>query len=235
MRMSLKAGAHNLVFAVCLCAAMCLASSPTRAQITESAVKAAYIYRFVEYVSWPAQSFRTPDEPIVIGVVQEPDIAAELARLTQDRTVHNRRLSVIPVRDDRDLPVHVLYVPRVNSARALRLVETARHHPILIVTDNADGLDSGGVINFITVGDRIQFEVSLEAARRAGLAISARLLAVALRVKKARYPDHASDYALVPATLDARSGALLERLAFALRTRAVALRLGTLQDMWSWW
>ena len=56
------------------------------------------------------------------------------------------------------------------------------------------------MINFVTIGDRVQFEVSLEAAQRVGLAISARLLAVALRVKKTKYSDHVHGYALVPAT-----------------------------------
>jgi hypothetical protein len=200
MQMSLIGAAHRLVIAACVCGCICLASI-ARAQVMESTVKAAYVYRFLDYVSWPAQSFHTPDDPIVIGIVQDHAIAAEVTRLTQHRTVQNRRLSVIQVREERDLPVHVLYVPNVNSPRASRLVESARHQPILIVTDSADGLDRGGVINFVTIGDRVQFEVSLEAAQRVGLAISARLLAVALRVKKTKYSDHVPEYALVPATL----------------------------------
>jgi hypothetical protein len=202
MQMSLTGAAHRLVVAACVCGCIGLAAV-AHAQVMESTVKAAYVYRFLDYVSWPAQSFRTPDDPIVIGIVQDPVIVAEVTRLTQERTVQSRRLSVLEVRDERDLPsVHVLYVPNVKSPRASRLIESARHHPILIVTDSADGLDRGGMINFVTIGDRVQFEVSLEAAQRAGLAISARLLAVAWRVKKTKYSDHVPGYALVPATLE---------------------------------
>ena len=52
------------------------------------------------------------------------------------------------------------------------------------VTDTADGLDRGSIINFLVVKKRVQFEISVEAAEKTGLVLSSRLLAVALRVKK---------------------------------------------------
>jgi YfiR/HmsC-like len=51
------------------------------------------------------------------------------------------------------------------------------------VTDAPEGLERGGVINFITT-DRVQFEASVEAANGAGLRLNPRLLSVAIRVKK---------------------------------------------------
>lgn len=164
-----------------------LYSSVAAPQVSlEPAVKAAYIYRFLEYVSWPPQVLRSPDAPIVIGTTQPDDVVAELNRIASERTVQNRRISVIQVKDERDAAIHVLYVPRLDGPRA-KVLEVFRQRPVLIITDAADGLERGATINFVESDGRIKFEVSVDAASRAGLTISSRLLAVAARVKKSEY------------------------------------------------
>ena len=57
---------------------------------------------------------------------------------------------------------------------------------MLVVTDAGDGLDRGAAINFVRVGARIRFEVSLDAAVRSGLHVKSDLLSVAVRVTAAR-------------------------------------------------
>jgi hypothetical protein len=177
-----------LGYAACVLFGLALSSNAASQPPLEAAVKAAYIYRFLEYVAWPAQAFRTPDEAIVIGATQNDEVTAELSRIVADRLVHGRRLSVVVVKQiERDLPVHVLYVPASDAARLPRAVELARQRPLLLITDLDDGLEKGATINFVQSEGRIKFEVSLEAAARAGLTISSRLLAVATRVKKGEY------------------------------------------------
>jgi len=56
------------------------------------------------------------------------------------------------------------------------------HQPVLIVSNTPRGLDVGSMINFLLVDRRVRFEVSLPAAKRSGLRISAELLSVASRV-----------------------------------------------------
>ncbi|HZE91172.1 MAG TPA: YfiR family protein, partial [Rhizobacter sp.] len=41
----------------------------------ESQVKAAFLYKFLNFVEWPPQSFASGDSPIVIGVVGADRIA----------------------------------------------------------------------------------------------------------------------------------------------------------------
>jgi hypothetical protein len=53
----------------------------------------------------------------------------------------------------------------------------------LLVTAEEGGLGDGSVINFLTVDSNVRFEVSLAAAERWGLKISADLLGVAVRVQ----------------------------------------------------
>ena len=54
--------------------------------------------------------------------------------------------------------------------------------PLLVVSDVPEGLPEGSALNFITMGRRVRFEAAPQVAERAGLKLSARLLAVAERV-----------------------------------------------------
>jgi len=67
-----------------------------------------------------------------------------------------------------------------------RLASAAQARSALVVTDFADALARGSVINFVVVDDRVRFEVSLDAAERSRLKLSSRMLSVALKVLPAR-------------------------------------------------
>lgn len=163
----------------------CAAAQADDLSSAEIQIKAAFLYKFTAYVEWPKSSFKDPESPITIGVVGAEEVADELRRIVSGRSVQNRGLTVEVVNKESELTgVHVLFVGREAAARAARLIEGARQRPILIVTDAADGLDRGSIINFVMVKRRVQFEISVDAAEKAGLALSSRLLAVALRVKK---------------------------------------------------
>jgi len=150
----------------------------------ETEIKAAFLYKFTGYVEWPKSSFKDAHSPISIGVVGAEEIADELRRIVSGRSVQGRRLTVTVANSEGELSgVHVLFIGRDATARA-RLIETARQRPILIVTDTPDGLERGSIINFVMVKRRVQFEISVDAAEKAGLALSSRLLSVAVRVKK---------------------------------------------------
>ncbi len=80
---------------------------------TERGVKAAFLYKFVAYVDWPATAFSQADAPIVIGVVGADDIAAELQQSTTSRTVNNRPIVVRRMRDGDSLAgLHMLFIGR---------------------------------------------------------------------------------------------------------------------------
>jgi hypothetical protein len=55
--------------------------------------------------------------------------------------------------------------------------------PILTVGEDAVFAQNGGIINFVLKNGNVRLEIDLAAARKAGLAISSRLLAVADVVK----------------------------------------------------
>ncbi len=80
--------------------------------------------------------------------------------------------------------MHILYIGANAFARTRALRARAIERPILVVTEDENGIDGGGVINFIEVNRNLRFEISLNAADRSGLKINSALLSVAARVER---------------------------------------------------
>ena len=150
----------------------------------EYQVKAAFLYKFLAFVEWPEAVFRGADSPIVIGVLGAEPLAQELSRVVASRSVNGRPVAVRrfsvgdPVAD-----LQVLFVSRAHGPRLAPIQAGAEKVALLTVTESDEGLESGGVINFVIVDDKVRFDVALHRAERAGLRISARLLSVARKVQ----------------------------------------------------
>ena len=152
-------------------------------QATEASVKAALVYKFASYVEWPPEAFAMPESPLVIGIVGADDVAAELEPLARGRTVNNRPVAVWRLKDAEAVTgCHVVFVGRRESGRLPAVARAARAKSVLLISDTERGLESGSVINFVHVEDRVGFEVSIDAAERSNLRLSSRMLAVARRV-----------------------------------------------------
>jgi YfiR/HmsC-like len=149
--------------------------------ISEDSVRAAYLYRFTGYVTWPQPP--PPEAPLIIDVLGSPAIARELRRMLPAHTSGSRAAQIREVSSLEDLGnAQILYVG-AGHAQLLREFRPQGAAAMLLVTAEPDGLDSGSVINFVTVDRNVRFEVSLPAAQRWGLKVSADLLGVAVRVQ----------------------------------------------------
>jgi hypothetical protein len=156
-----------------------LPSPPQR----ESAVKAAFLYKFSGFAEWPPTSFKSPGENFVIGVYGDDEIAADLEKLVVGRTVEGRPIVARRIRElGPDMGAHILFIGRQQGNR-LRDALAASAGPVLVVTDQEGTLGLGSVINFSTEGGRIRFAVSLPSAEARSIKLSARLLAVAQYVE----------------------------------------------------
>jgi hypothetical protein len=152
---------------------------PLAQPVTEVAVKAAYLYKFLPYVDWPPSALPDADTPLVIGVFGADAVARELERIISGKQVNGHPVVARRIAEGETLEgLHVLFVGR--GAAHQRLMERVRGRPVLVVTDS--NLDAGGMLNFIPVDGRIRFEAAPAAAERAGIKLGSRLLAVAERV-----------------------------------------------------
>jgi len=153
------------------------------AQFSVDAVKAAYLFRFAQYVEWPSSP--SADTPFVIAISGAEEVAVHLERLSPGMTVNGRRVVVRRATRVQDLDgVHMFFIGESAFSRSRALRAHAAARPILIVTEVQEGIESGAVINFIEVNRNLRFEISLNAADRSGLRINSALLSVAARVER---------------------------------------------------
>jgi uncharacterized protein DUF4154 len=153
------------------------------AQFSVDAVKAAYLFRFAQYVEWPNPL--PPDASFVIGVTGAEEVAVHLERLVPGLSVNDRPVKVRRVTRAQELDgVHILFIGAKAFSRTRSLRARAIEKPILLVTEDDSGLDGGAVINFIEVNRNLRFEISVNAADRSGLKVNSALLAVAARVER---------------------------------------------------
>ena len=163
----------------------CLGAAPasTQAQAPEYRVKAAFVYKFGDYVEWPSEAFADPNSPLVIGVVGADSLADELARIASGRTVGGRPVAVRKLRYGEPLSgLHVIFLGQSTSKQLIAALGASKGHAALTVTESADGLRLGSMINFVVESDKVRFDVALPSAEASRLKISSRLLAVARNV-----------------------------------------------------
>ncbi|MGZ5179339.1 MAG: YfiR family protein [Ramlibacter sp.] len=172
--------------AACLLVVL-LVAVPDRARgqaaSSESAVKAAYLYKFTGFVEWPPGTFERGDQPLQIGVMGDDAVAADLEQIVAGRAFDGHPIAVRRLRDGAEpAGLHVLLIGPGREGR-VRDVIAATPGPVLVVTEQDDGLRLGAVLNFLGDGGKVHFAASLPAAEARGLRLSARLLAVAQSVE----------------------------------------------------
>lgn len=154
------------------------------ADLAEYQIKAAFLCKFGQYVDWPAEGVGGAEQPFIIGVMATPAVGDVLAQAARGQTVHGRPILVR--RTDRvgELVegVAIVYVARSHAARAAEVIGVLRDRPVLTVTELDADQPGGGIVNFVVVDDKVKFDISLTAATRSRLRISARLLGVARNV-----------------------------------------------------
>jgi hypothetical protein len=124
--------------------------------------------------------------PFVIDVVGDPEVARELRHLVPGHPLNNQAVEVREITRVQEAEgAQILYIGSDHDD-FLRALGPSGARSALVVTAEQRGLDLGGVLNFVTIDNRVRFEVSLTAAARAQLKISSDLLSVAVRVHGGR-------------------------------------------------
>jgi hypothetical protein len=185
--MRLGAGkGHGLFVAIAACflvyAVPCARAQPASAP--EYEVKAAFIYNFAKFVEWPEGAFSSGNAAINLCVTDEgPSMKA--FESVRGKTVKGREIVVGQCDEIQDIAAcHILFVSSSGKKRPGQVLEAVKGRRILTVGDEKGFARLGGIINFITVDNKISFEINPDAAKRAGLEISSKLLKLAEIVRE---------------------------------------------------
>jgi hypothetical protein len=170
-------------FSLLLIAAVANAGAAAIAQElvqSEARLKSAFIFNFAKFVEWPADAFSEPNSPLVVCIVGQESLAAELAQLIQGKSANGRPVVVRRFAVGQELrPCHILFISAKNEGSLSQILKAARGASVLTVGETEGFIKAGGIIRFIAVKDRLQFEISSASAEHSGLKISSRLMRLA--------------------------------------------------------
>jgi len=146
----------------------------------EYAIKAAFLYQMIQYIEWPDEVGAAAEGDFVVGVLGVDPFGAALEPLARRTTPWGQPIRVARYRRLRDVKeCRILFVARSEAGRLPDVVARLRRRPVLLVADSPGLAERGAHVNFFLTGDRVRFEINLDAARRAALRISAKLLRLA--------------------------------------------------------
>ncbi|MBI2949113.1 MAG: YfiR family protein [Verrucomicrobia bacterium] len=169
------------LFAILLFIGIALAapmSSAVAAQFTEAQVKAAYLFQFGSLVEWPAQKLSSPKDRIVIGVVGNAAVAAELERRARTNEISSHKVTVRRLAPNADFSeCHILFIGQEHDAAPI--LSNVKTPGILTVGEHERFAAGGGVLNFVFVEGAVQYQANLGAAEKARVQLDSRLINVA--------------------------------------------------------
>lgn len=151
---------------------------------SEREVKAAMLYSFTKFAEWPASSLADPKAPVSICVLGRDPFGSALDQVVADRTVAGRPLQVQRAQKPAELKAcQVLFISSSERKKLEEVLQATPPTGVLTVSDMDQFTRAGGMVGFVMEDNKVRFEVNRQAAERAKLRISARLLKLARDVR----------------------------------------------------
>jgi hypothetical protein len=147
--------------------------TPSQSDSQEYVLKAAFLYRFIDYVDWG----NNEGQNFTISVLGESEIMNPLNEIAKEKKVRGKNMYIKKCLDINDIGLcQVLFISHTYTADISSVISTIGNRPILIVTEQKDACEKGAQINFLIAEDKLKFEINPKAASKAGLKISSELL-----------------------------------------------------------
>jgi hypothetical protein len=174
---------HRRLQTSLLVAGLVMLSLPafSQAEPTEEyEVKAAFLLSFANFVNWPEDPAAASSKNIRLCVLGDDPFGSKLDRLAAGKSVGERTFSLERVQQTMDARrCHILFLSPSLRGKTTAALEDLRGASILTVGETPDFTRNGGIIRMLLLENRVRFEINVDAAERAHLSISAKLLALA--------------------------------------------------------
>lgn len=152
-------------------------------------MKAAFLFKFAKFIEWPDKSFADPKSSFTVCVIGSDPFGSALDAYFSGKAIANR-----PVEVERFSSASatlgrrckIAFISSSEKPHFRDVIDAFRGQNTLLVGD-ADGFaNSGGTIEFVLEDNHIRFAINPEAADRADLKVSSKLLALAQIVHDSR-------------------------------------------------
>jgi hypothetical protein len=173
--------AVTLVMIVLSLAAVSTNADKAESQDSEYVIKAAFLFNFAKFVTWPEGSFKDDLSPISLFVLGRDPFQDALDSI-KDKSIKGRKLIIRRIQKMEETErCHILFISPSEKATMPQLIRSLG--PVLTVSETQRFCQQGGMINFIKSENRIQLEINPDAAQQKKLIINPSLLKLANIVK----------------------------------------------------
>jgi len=149
----------------------------------EHKIKAAFIYNFAKFIEWPAESFAKDQNTLTLCIIGK-DLFGDATKTVEGKTIKEKKLLVKRIKGIEDIgECHILFISESEGKNLSPILEKIKYKHILSIADMEGFAHRGGIINFITTDNKVQFEINIDAAQQSGLKVSSKLLKLAKIIK----------------------------------------------------
>lgn len=144
----------------------------------EYRLKAAFLYNFTRFTEWPAETSAN-NEDLNICVIGTNPFGSALDEIKGKRA-NNASIDIkLPDLDDSFSGCQLIFIARSERYRTRKILRALDGQPVLTVGETEDFNHLGGIIQFVVMNKKIRFSINIDAAQRANLIISSKLLKLA--------------------------------------------------------
>lgn len=149
---------------------------------SEYQIKAAYLYNFAKFIKWPENTFKNNASPIIVGILGENTMTAHLIPLSL-RKVRNHPIKIRHINSLKEAHgCQLLYIDIEKPDQLIQILDALKSTPIVTIGDYKDFASGGGIIQFVTIRERLRFIINHDTARKNKIQIDAQLLSLAIDV-----------------------------------------------------
>jgi len=145
----------------------------------EYGLKAAYLFSFARFVYWPDD---VEIKTFNICVYGDNPFAGNLKRVTKKK-IKQKEIKLLVTDSVEDLyACNIVFISKSENDSYVKAIESLPSG-ILTVSDILGFSESGGMIEFLRVNNKIKFDINLKQSQASGIKYRSQLLEVAERLR----------------------------------------------------
>ncbi len=148
-------------------------------------VKAAFIYNFTKFVTWPSSAFANDSEPLRICIIDDGTVSNALLSIAKIDS-KERKIEVTKYRDISDVgKCHLIFIEHsTDISLTKKILKATQNKQILTIGDSESFIELGGTIKLFRSYNNLNFEINAATATQSGLVISSKVLSLSKKEVK---------------------------------------------------
>lgn len=183
-----RGGMPRIAVLVLAFALMAMGQSPpqdnrTADKDTTAIVQASYIYNIAKLVDWKDPAEKNGN--FIIGVLGSANVYQELIKKYATKSIGKQPIEVRKLPHSADVErCHILFVGQSELGLMPAIYKSLDKRSTLLITEYADALEDGSVVNFVRVSNTVKYDLSVTNARKHRLEVGSTLRQLANRVSE---------------------------------------------------